>query len=73
MTIFSSIFGISADKGAETTIYLATSPEVESVTGEYFDNKQIKKTHAFAQNEAAQKRLWELSEQLTGGGDQGVR
>lgn len=65
MTLFAPIMGISPEKGAETTIYLATAPEVEGVTGGYFYKKKQKKTHSFAESVEAQKRLWVLSEQLT--------
>ncbi len=65
MTLFAPIMGISPEKGAETTIYLATSPEVAGVTGTYFYKKKPKKTHVFAQDVAAQQRLWALSEELT--------
>ena len=66
MTFIAPIVGISPEKGAQTSIYLATSPEVDGVTGEYFAKSKVKKTHAFAQNVEAQKRLWALSEELTG-------
>jgi len=56
------LFAINEDKGAETQIYLASSPEVEEVTGTYFVKSQPKETHPFAQDEAAQKKLWEVSE-----------
>ena len=58
------LFAISEDKGAETQIYLASSPEVEGVTGKYFDKSEPKTTHPFAQDVAAQQKLWEVSESL---------
>lgn len=54
----------SPKKGAETSIYLATSPEVEGVTGKYFVNCHPARSNAFSHDEYAQKRLWEESERL---------
>jgi NAD(P)-dependent dehydrogenase (short-subunit alcohol dehydrogenase family) len=53
------------EKGAETTIYLATSPEVEGVSGKYFSNRREARPSAAATNAADAARLWEISEQLT--------
>ncbi len=53
-------------QGAETSIYLASSPEVEGVTGKYFaDSKETPSSPASHDQEAA-RRLWEISEQMTG-------
>jgi NAD(P)-dependent dehydrogenase (short-subunit alcohol dehydrogenase family) len=56
------LFAINEDAGAATQIYLATSPEVEGVTGKYFEKCKMASTHPFAQDKAAQKKLWEVSE-----------
>ena len=54
------------EKGAETVIYLASSPEVEGVTGTYFqDCKPIKSVPRSYDREAA-RRLWQVSAELTG-------
>ncbi|RZL30934.1 MAG: SDR family NAD(P)-dependent oxidoreductase, partial [Pedobacter sp.] len=58
-------FFISAEKGAETQIYLATSPELEGVTGEYFVKKKIEQPNSEARDENIAKRLWEVSEKMT--------
>ncbi len=58
-------FLISAEKGAETSIYLSSSPEVANVSGEYFDKKRIKKTSSAASNQENMKQLWELSTEMT--------
>lgn len=58
------MFAISPEKGAETTIYLASSPEVEAVTGKYFVKRQPVKSSAASYDQAAQRRLWDMSEQL---------
>lgn len=52
-------------EGAETSIYLATSPNVSSVTGEYFVDKKIKKLSKTAKNEEVAKLLWEWSAKET--------
>ncbi len=52
--------------GAQTSIYLATSPEVEGVTGKYFTHKKPVQSSAYSYSLEAAKRLWEVSEQLTG-------
>jgi NAD(P)-dependent dehydrogenase (short-subunit alcohol dehydrogenase family) len=56
--------GLTPEKGAETTLYLATSSEVSGVTGQFFDTKKQKRANSIAYDEAAQKRLWDLSEKL---------
>ncbi len=57
---------LSAEKGAETSIWLATSPQVEGVTGQYFSKKKAIRAKTIAYSKEALKRLWELSEQMTG-------
>ncbi len=58
--------GISPEKGAETQIYLATSPEVASVTGKYFDKKKPVEPNPAAKDEAIVENLWTVSEKLVG-------
>ena len=58
-------FAISPEKGAETSIYLASSPEVEGVTGQYFADKKAAKPAAQATDLATAQRLWQVSEQMT--------
>jgi NAD(P)-dependent dehydrogenase (short-subunit alcohol dehydrogenase family) len=61
-----STFGASPEEGAETSIYLASSPEVETVTGKYFARKKPISSSRESYNEATARRLWEVSERLTG-------
>jgi NAD(P)-dependent dehydrogenase (short-subunit alcohol dehydrogenase family) len=58
-------------KGARTSIYLASAPEVEHVTGKYFDERSREvPSSALSRDENAQERLWQLSEALvSSGGD----
>lgn len=60
------IFALTPEKGAETSIYLATSPEVEGITGKYFDKKKIVASSPASYDEDAARRLWEISAQMTG-------
>jgi NAD(P)-dependent dehydrogenase (short-subunit alcohol dehydrogenase family) len=54
-------------KGAETLIYLASSPEVEGVSGRYFFNCRAKRSSRRSYDEAAARRLWEMTEAITRG------
>lgn len=60
------LFAISEEAGAETSLYLATSAEVAGITGKYFVKKKVVPLTGQAQDMAAAKRLWQVSEQLTG-------
>lgn len=62
----SSTFGARPEEGAETSIYLASSAEVERVTGKYFERKQARRSSRESYDEAPARRLWDLSERLTG-------
>lgn len=53
------------EQGAETSIYLAASPEVEHVTGLYFDSKKPVTPSSDARSDYNAKRLWTISEELT--------
>jgi NAD(P)-dependent dehydrogenase (short-subunit alcohol dehydrogenase family) len=63
---FISRFALKPEQGAETSIYLVSSPEVEGVTGKYFEKCKAVPSSSESYDEAAQRRLWEVSEQLTG-------
>lgn len=56
----------TAEQGAETTIYLATSKEVEGITGKYFYRKRPITSSKVSYDKVVSKRLWELSEEMTG-------
>ncbi len=57
---------LTPEKGAKTTLYLATSPEVAHITGEYFYKKKIAKASKLVKDTALAKKLWDVSVQLTG-------
>lgn len=57
-------FAISPERGAQTTVYLASSPEVTDVTGWYFYKSAPASTSKFAADDDAARRLWDVSEEL---------
>ena len=52
-------------QGAETAVYLASSPEVEGVSGKYFVKKKAVPSSAISYDEDVARRLWEVSEEMT--------
>lgn len=57
---------ISAEDGAKTSIYLASSPEVEGESGKYYDLCKHKWHSRYSQTEGLKEKLWEVSAKLTG-------
>lgn len=62
---FARKFFKSPEEGAQTSIYLASSPEVEGITGKYFINKQPKESSEESYNEDYAKKLWHTAEEMT--------
>ena len=58
--------GISVEAGALKTVYAASSPEMEGVSGKYLDKMQVVRSSARSFDEAQAAALWELSASLTG-------
>ena len=58
------LIAISPQQGADTLVYLAASPDIAGVNGEYFSKRKIEAPSEAACNEAAARRLWEISEKL---------
>ena len=54
------------ERGARTSIYLASSPEVEAVNGKYFARRREEKSSDASYDRNAARLLWEVSEELTG-------
>lgn len=54
------------EKGAETSVFLASSPDVEGVTGRYWLDCRERRARDIGYNRALQRRLWTLSEKMTG-------
>lgn len=59
-----SRLGSSPEKGARTSLYLAMSPEVESVNGKYFDQLMLKRSSELSYDQALQDQVWEESLRL---------
>jgi NAD(P)-dependent dehydrogenase (short-subunit alcohol dehydrogenase family) len=56
----------SPDKGAVTSVYLASSPEVEGVTGQYFAKQKAGRSSTASYDTTAAARLWDVSATLVG-------
>ena len=61
-----STFGAKPEQGAETILYLAASPEVQEVTGKYFENRRPVRSSRESYDEATARRVWEISAEMTG-------
>jgi NAD(P)-dependent dehydrogenase (short-subunit alcohol dehydrogenase family) len=59
-------FALSPEQGAQTIVYLASSPDVDGVSGEYFYKCRPATPTAEARDDAAAKRLWSESARLAG-------
>src|SRR5262249_23911357 len=66
MSLGARFFAITPEEGARTSVHLASSPEVEGITGKYFVKQRQVQPSAAALDEPAARRLWELSEEMTG-------
>jgi NAD(P)-dependent dehydrogenase (short-subunit alcohol dehydrogenase family) len=60
------LFARSPEEGAETSLYLATSPDVAGVTGAYFADREAVDSAPATYDEALARRLWQISADLTG-------
>jgi NAD(P)-dependent dehydrogenase (short-subunit alcohol dehydrogenase family) len=58
----------SLESGVEATVRLVTSPELEGVTGRFYDRQREAEAHEQAYDAEARRRLWDLSAELTGAG-----
>lgn len=66
MSLIKRFGSVSPAQGAGTTVYLATSPEVEGVSGRYFERQKAVPSGKESYDQAIAGRLWDVSEQLTG-------
>jgi NAD(P)-dependent dehydrogenase (short-subunit alcohol dehydrogenase family) len=57
---------ISVERGADTPVYLSSSPKVDGISGNYFENCRERAPDVAAQDDKAAARLWEESEKLAG-------
>jgi len=60
------LIGRKPEKGARTSIYLASSPDVEKVTGEYFTDSKVAQASKESRDMAMAERLWKVAEKYTG-------
>lgn len=60
------LFALSPEKGAQTMLYLATSSEVEGVSGKYFNKSRAVKSSTESYDENVARRLWQVSEEMSG-------
>ena len=61
---FAQLFMLTSEEGADTIVYLATSPEVEGTTGKYFYKRKAKSATKWARDPEAAARLWKVSAEL---------
>lgn len=59
-------FMLKPEQGAQTTVYLASSPKVEGVSGKYFAKSREAAPPPAANDQAAAQRLWDISARMTG-------
>ena len=71
MGLFGALFGfftrplmLSSRRGAETSIYLASSPEADGVSGEFFNRSRPVEPSSAAMHAASAETLWEISERF---------
>lgn len=62
---FADIFMVSPEKGAQTSIYLASSPDVKNITGAYFADSKRRFPSSLANNANACEKLWNWSLEQT--------
>jgi NAD(P)-dependent dehydrogenase (short-subunit alcohol dehydrogenase family) len=58
--------GGSAEDGADTCVYLASSQEVEGITGKYFKERRAIPSSQSSYDQKAARQLWDISEKLSG-------
>ncbi len=58
--------GDTPEKGARTSIYLSSFPEMESLSGKYFENQRPARSSFISYDRMLQERLWKVSVKLTG-------
>ena len=67
MRRFAGFAAISPEQGALTSIYLASSPDVESISGRYFvKHKPRSLRHSATRMRRTARQLWDISEELLG-------
>ena len=60
------LFALTPEQGARTSIYLASSEQVEGVTGKYFVDEKPSSSSPASYDEQVARRLWEVSAEMGG-------
>jgi NAD(P)-dependent dehydrogenase (short-subunit alcohol dehydrogenase family) len=66
LSVAQNLVAITPEAGADTIIYLASSSDVEGVTGKYFEKRKVKASSPASLDQSTQKKLWDVSAKLTG-------
>ncbi len=61
---FMRFVGLTPEQGAQTSVYLATSPDVENMTGKYWEKRKEVPSGRTSYDEATWARLWEVSDKM---------
>jgi hypothetical protein len=61
---FMRFVDLTPEQGAQTSVYLASSPEVENVSGKYWEKRNVVRSGRAAYDEATWTRLWDVSNKL---------
>jgi NAD(P)-dependent dehydrogenase (short-subunit alcohol dehydrogenase family) len=59
------LFARTPEQGADTVVYLASSPEVEGITGKYFADREAVQSSPLSYDEGVAQQLWQISKDLT--------
>ncbi|MFC1879591.1 short-chain dehydrogenase, partial [Chloroflexota bacterium] len=59
-----TLFALSPEEGARTNIYLASSPDVKGISGDYYTKCKISRPDPIAEDQKTAARLWQISEEL---------
>ncbi len=68
LKLMQKLIGRSPEKGAETLVYLACSPEAEGINGKYWQDKQQAASNQISYDLQRQRNLWEISAAASGVG-----
>ena len=60
-----SLFALTPQQGADNSIWLASSPQVQGLTGKYFVKREAVQSAPISYDEKIARRLWDVSERLT--------
>jgi NAD(P)-dependent dehydrogenase (short-subunit alcohol dehydrogenase family) len=66
MRLTVKLFGMSAEQGADPEVWLASAPELKDVTGKHFHRRKQTRVKGQVADDAACRRMWDLSLKLTG-------